>query len=169
MFQHDQQPVISLVEVTKEHDIAGLAILAAGIWREHYTAWLGERQVEYMLDRFQSEVALRQRLSEDYRYYWLLVGEQAVGYFGIKNEAERLYLSKYYLRQRFRGQGLGRIMMKEIERQAQGLKAIYLNVNKANHDSIEVYKRLGFALIGNQTIDIGHGFVMDDYIFEKPL
>ena len=48
-----------------------LAKLAAEIWREHYTPLLGPAQVAYMVDKFQSEAAIRRQLEQEhYRYYF---------------------------------------------------------------------------------------------------
>ena len=38
-----------------------------------------------------------------------------------------------------------------------------------NNHAIEVYKHKGFVVIRKQVADIGNGFVMDDYVFEKDL
>ena len=57
----------------KEEEIPVLAKLAAEIWREHYTPLLGPAQVAYMVDKFQSEAAIRRQLEQEhYRYYFFL-------------------------------------------------------------------------------------------------
>jgi ribosomal protein S18 acetylase RimI-like enzyme len=39
-------------------------------------------------------------------------------------------------------------------------------VNRNNVGAIGAYERLGFLRTGEQVVDIGHGFVMDDYVYE---
>jgi RimJ/RimL family protein N-acetyltransferase len=52
---------------------------------------------------------------------------------------------------------------------AADVQRIYLTVNKRNTSSIEAYLRLGFSREGSQVADIGHGFVMDDYVMGRRL
>ena len=47
--------------------------------------------------------------------------------------------------------------------------SIYLTVNKQNTVPIKVYQKFGFIIKEAIIIDIGNGFVMDDYIIEKKL
>jgi ribosomal protein S18 acetylase RimI-like enzyme len=49
-----------------------------------------------------------------------------------------------------------------------GLPKIWLTVNRNNSNSIKTYESLGFVKSRTQIADIGEGFVMDDYIMEKP-
>lgn len=44
-----------------------------------------------------------------------------------------------------------------------------LNVNKRNEASIAFYRHCGFAVREEVVIDIGNGFVMDDYVMAKPI
>jgi hypothetical protein len=43
-----------------------------------------------------------------------------------------------------------------------------LNVNKYN-SAQDFYKKLGFCIDYEEVIDIGNGYVMDDYVMEKEL
>ena len=47
--------------------------------------------------------------------------------------------------------------------------ALFLNVNKYNHGAIDFYKKHHFILIKEEEIDIGNGFIMDDFVFELAL
>jgi len=51
---------------------------------------------------------------------------------------------------------------------ARGLSLLWLTVNKGN-PSVQVYRRLGFRIAADLMMDIGGGFVMDDYRMEKTL
>ena len=59
---------------------------------------------------------------------------------------------------------------KAIE-QAKGVNSsdLFLNVNKYNEKAIAFYNKNGFEIVKEEVIDIGNGFVMDDYEFEKKL
>ena len=84
---------------------------------------------------------------------------------------ELLFISKVYLKKEFRGRGYARKAFEFIENEAKnrGLKKTRLTVNRHNDDTIAIYKKLGMYIADEKAADIGNGFVMDDYIFEKDL
>ncbi len=59
-------------------------------------------------------------------------------------------------------------MFEDVKKYAieNGLNKIYLTVNKGNTPSYQIYLHLGFKVIDSVVNDIGHGYVMDDYIME---
>ena len=79
-----------------------------------------------------------------------------------------MYLNKFYLHKNARGKGYGKELMEFIKNQAKemGYNAVFLNVNKYNDDSINIYKHFGFQIIREEKNPIGNGFYMDDYVLE---
>lgn len=155
-----------------EKDIPVLVSLASDIWKEHYTSLIGEAQVSYMIQNFQSEPVFRQQISSaEYTYYVMYANEKPVGYFGITPEADCLFLSKLYVQKEYRRKGLAKEALKIITDTArkQSLSKIRLTVNKRNTDSIQAYLHLGFIKTADIVTDIGNGFFMDDYIMEYSL
>ncbi len=150
-------------------DIQKVAELADEIWREHYTPIIGKAQVDYMLEHFQSAQAIKDQMEEGAMYYLLFHKSAPAGYFSFYLREPELFLSKIYLRKTLRGKGLGGKMMRFIENEAinKGLHRISLTVNKNNTKSITAYARLGFIKIKPLVMDIGNGFVMDDFLMEK--
>ena len=70
-----------------------------------------------------------------------------------------------------RGIGVGRSALDFLEKRSQDLGCynISLTVNKNNSNSIEAYQKMGFKIIDSIEIDIGAGFVMDDFLMKKQL
>lgn len=162
---------LDFVPVNSPEQIGRIASLAEEIWSEHYASILEEAQIRYMLDNFQSPGAIAAQIAEKgYRYYLLTQAGVPAGYVGMQPEEGKLFLSKLYLRREARGQGLSRRITAFLEgfAAAGGLSAVWLTVNRQN-PSVEIYKKLGFAVIQEQVADIGGGYVMDDYIMEKAL
>ncbi|MCA1979061.1 MAG: GNAT family N-acetyltransferase, partial [Thiobacillus sp.] len=52
---------------------------------------------------------------------------------------------------------------------AQGAATLRLQVNRGNAAAIRAYEKYGFRIVASRVFDIGHGFVMDDYMMEMPL
>jgi len=157
-------------EVTTDEDVQTVAQLAVPIWHEAFAGIITDGQIDYMIEKFQSyEAIIRQRAEEGYMYMLCLLGGKAVGYCGIqpKNDGT-LYLSKMYLQKEARGQGLFTEVVKFLKGhcKAHGLHSIWLTVNKNNARAIAAYEKNGFTNIRSQVADIGHGFVMDDYVYE---
>jgi GNAT superfamily N-acetyltransferase len=157
--------------VRSKEQIAAVVRLAREIWQEHYLPIIGQEQVDYMLEKFQSERALVEQLGESYEYYLVVHHEQIVGYVAVvpDNSEPSLMLSKLYVRKSERGHGLGKKTLRFVENLSlqRGITRIWLTVNKNNAPSIAWYSRMGFINAGAIIQDIGSGFVMDDFRLEK--
>lgn len=155
---------MELKKVEKE-EIRTLAELASEIWHEYWPCILTPEQIDYMVENFQSENAIKEQIAnENYTYYFLITDGKVAGYTGVSDKGEYLFLSKLYIKKEFRHQGIGRKAFEEIKK--LGFDKIQLTVNKYNKNTIEAYLKYGFKIINEAVTDIGNGFVMDDYIME---
>ena len=154
-----------------ENQLAQIEVLADTIWREHYIPIIGKAQVDYMLTTFQSVESMQAQINAGYSYYIVEKNQTPVGYFSVEKREEALFLSKLYVLQSYRGQGIGRASMDYITQQARATACskITLTVNRYNQNTIRTYEAFGFKNVGEQVADIGNGFVMDDYLFEKTI
>lgn len=155
-------------KVESDRQIHAVADLAEIIWKEHFTPIIGEKQVAYMVDKFQSYPALTEQIQNGYEYYQFFDKGEFCGYCSIHPEDGRLFLSKLYIKKDCRGRHLATQafdFLKDICRERE-YSAIWLTCNKHNDNSLAVYRHLGFEIIDTQEADIGGGFVMDDYIME---
>ncbi len=145
--------------------------LAKIIWTEHYTPIIGEDQVSYMLEKFQSKTAVEKQIEEGMEYFLLMLQENPVGYFSFKITNDSIFLSKLYVLNSARGNGVGKKALLFIEEKGieKELNKIRLTVNKYNSNSIKAYEKMGFKNIEAIVQDIGNGYIMDDYVLEKPL
>jgi diamine N-acetyltransferase len=150
-------------------DLAELATLAKRIWTEHYTPIIGAEQVAYMVEKFQSEQAIAAQIQSGYRYYFFRYDREVAGYMGIEVKDGALFLSKLYVDKAFRGKKISRAALNFLSElcRKEGLSRIWLTVNKRNSNSIAAYQALGFSTVRSQVADIGHGFVMDDYVLQR--
>lgn len=159
---------LQIVPVTDSEMIDTVAALADEIWHEHFTPIIGEEQVEYMLDKFQSAPAIAAQLSDGYEYFLFLSDGTPAGYTGVHAEDGQLFLSKLYIRADHRGQHISTQaveFLKDLCRK-RGLSRIWLTCNKYNSHTLDVYRHLGFVTFDTREADIGGGFIMDDYLLE---
>jgi ribosomal protein S18 acetylase RimI-like enzyme len=146
-----------------------IARLGEIIWTEHYTPIIGPDQVTYMLDKFQSVSAIKKQIHEGTEYYIIKHQKTMVGYLSFYKKEDALFLSKLYVLGTERGKGIGKAAMLFLENKRVEIacKSIGLTVNKYNTNSIKAYEKMGFEKIDSVVMDIGNGYVMDDYIMKK--
>ena len=165
-------PRIELHPMTRA-DIPQVIELAGRIWREHYPPIVGAAQVEYMLRNRYTEANLLADVGAGDRWFDVLnVDGESAGFLRCAIEAPgELRLREIYLEARWRGRGLGRRLLEHAEAlaRAAGCRRIFLTVNKRNAVAIRAYERFGFTIRDSLIIDIGGGFVMDDYRMVKEL
>lgn len=160
---------VVLERVSSERDIKNLETLADEIWHQHFITILSADQIDYMVDKFQSyEAMTNQMLNQGYEYYFIVVDGETVGYTGIKNDVDKLFLSKLYVKKDFRGKRYASEVFEQLKAvcRLRRLKSIWLTVNRFNDSTIAVYEKKGFQTIRTQVTDIGEGYVMDDYVME---
>ena len=162
---------VQFVPAQSTRDFIQIARLADTIWREHYIPIIGAGQVDYMLDKFQSADAMAKQAAKGMEYYTVRFNDLPIGYFAFEKRGRDLFLSKIYIIKEYRGKGLGKASMEFISARAIELDcaAISLTVNKYNDRSIKAYEGMGFLKTEEAVVDIGGGYVMDDYRMVKAL
>ncbi|NUU74454.1 GNAT family N-acetyltransferase [Paenibacillus xylanilyticus] len=159
-------------QVSTSEEMAELARLAAEIWQEYYVAIITLEQIDYMIQKYQSESAIKEQIDQQgYEYYFIQRDDSPVGYMSVRQEEEKLFLSKFYIGKEHRGQGFASQAFAFLEQLCieRSINLIWLTVNRHNESSIAVYEKKGFQTVREQVADIGHGYVMDDFIMEKEI
>lgn len=162
-------------KVDSPENIAAMCAVAEKVWHLTYDQLLPEGQVDYMVEKFQSPAAVSKQMAhENYVYYMVLADGAPGGFVGFAPRyqgREEMFLSKVYLLPECRGGGaVGKALaLVEREAESQGLHSIRLTVNKGNTHAYEVYRHYGFETVESVATDIGHGYVMDDYIMVKKI
>lgn len=154
-------------------DLALVASLADAIWREYYPSIIGEAQTEYMLRRNYAIATLADEFARGVAFDLAFVEAVPVGFaaYGPLPDAPAFQLHKLYLLAAHRGAGRGATMIGRAEARARdaGASRLELRVNKRNALAIRAYERAGFRVTEAVTVDIGEGYVMDDYRMVKEL
>jgi GNAT superfamily N-acetyltransferase len=152
----------------KKATLADLTIiehLAKAIWQEHYVPMVGQAQVDYMLGRFYNTTALAKQADEGQQFWLIQKDGINEGYIALSEKSDGEYfLHKFYLSSALQGKGIGAKIFQDVLNLYKNLKIIKLQVNKNNYKSINFYFKMGFKIEKLFVLDIGEGFVMDDFL-----
>lgn len=81
---------------------------------------------------------------ENEEYYKIIFNNEMVGFIGIKNYEKEIYLYRFFIDERYRGQGIGTIALNKIidmaKKQDKDMSLEVLGHNIAK----DLYERLGF-------------------------
>lgn len=155
-------------------DVEAIGDLAREIWLLHYPGIITREQIDYMLVQRYAADHLRYELTQP-DIQWRVarrdgaaVGFSASVYLAASHE---LKLDKLYVHPQAQRGGVGRMLMDAALARAEALQCrnLILAVNKQNEKAIAAYRAYGFAVREAVTVDIGGGFVMDDFIMARSL
>jgi len=155
------------VEANIVHD------LAWNIWPHTFKDILEEGQIKYMLEWMYDINTLQEQMLTGTIYFTVEEFGSPRGFIGVEPNfpiSGRLRIHKFYVLPDHQGKGLGRVLFNQVVDTAFDLdcRKLHLNVNRYNK-SVEFYKYLGFKITGEENIDIGKDYLMEDYIMELEL
>ena len=149
-------------------DIPLIQEIAEEAWRPTYGHILTEEQTLYMIPMMYNT----ELISSQIHLFSIVEAEgNAIGYCSFEKTSDTDgKLHKLYLRPSVKQKGAGSFIIEQISNQARsmGLTSIYLNVNKHN-SAVEFYIKKGFIKDHEMVLDIGNGYVMDDYVMRLRL
>lgn len=160
-----------IIEEAGSDDISAIRKIASLAWIETYSKILSTEQYEYMFDMMYSDDALKQQMQN---HHFLLIKEstdKSLGFISFEfnyNAQGKTKIHKLYVLPHQHGKGLGRLLIDKVENLAIEKKdsVLTLNMNRYNK-ALDFYRKLGFCITGEEDIDVGRGYLMEDYIFEK--
>lgn len=162
------------IVAAKPSDFEIIRNLAYEIWPHTYGGILSKEQLDYMLEAFYSTETLLKNYTEK-NHQFMLVEENGkpLGFISYEHHYQNepvTRIHKIYVLPQTQGKGIGKMLIEKAEALAQEnhSKALSLNVNRYNNAQ-EFYKKIGFEITGEEDIEIGRGYLMEDYRMEKKL
>lgn len=164
---------MQIVEATTDH-IYNIQVLSNVIWPATFSNILSQEQISYMMDMMYSTSSLEKQMKE-LNHHYLLAEEDGeyLGYLSYELNYKGMPITKIhkiYVLPSVQGKGVGRLFINVVSELAlkNNNTLLSLNVNRYNK-AIDFYKRMGFDFFTNENIDIGNGFLMEDYVMNKDL
>lgn len=162
--------MITISEATID-DFETIRRIAHITWPVTYGEILSKAQLDYMLEKMYSDVALKDGLNKGHCF--LVVKKDSVCYGFASYEHHYLNekcsrLHKIYLLPESQGKGLGKMLVERIVVLAKenNSDTLSLNVNRFNK-AFAFYKKMGFEVVAEEDLNIGEGYLMEDYKMEK--
>jgi len=169
------QALTTRIRRIQADELPAIKALAHQIWPRCYPGIIPDRQISYMLSIWYDIGAMaREMKARDVWFALIEVENQGpVGYLSIERVHREpvIFINKLYVLTDMHGRGIGAAALDWIGARAieQGCTHLRLRVNKRNALAIRAYLRSGFTFKEDVVTDIGSGFVMDDYVMEKPV
>lgn len=151
-------------------DISVIQAVAKKSWETAYRDILTAAQISYMLtEMYATEEIAAQMKNPDYLYFLMMDEGRTIGFMGYEHhyEPNTTKLHRLYLLPEAQGKGAGKLALTFLKEKTAETsdRRIILNVNKQN-PARKVYESQKFKIFDEAIIDIGNGFVMDDYVME---
>lgn len=160
--------LVTEIITADETDAKLIEQLAEEIWRPHYATILQPEVIDYVLENFQRQDKITQQMTTGELVYFIIKhNNEVAGYSAIALQIDSVLLSKIYVKQKYRGNGIASTMVSFIQNNYPDKSEIYLYVAKANAGAVEAYKKLGFTIHDDIERDLGNGFVGYDYVMRK--
>ena len=155
-------------------DIEALAALARLIWQAAYAGIITPAPIDYMLAQRYAPERLASELGRpDVWWDQAFVGDERVGFSSclLTGVPRELKLDKIYVHPARQREGIGAALIECVLAHGRdnGCHTLVLAVNKQNAQAIAAYEKSGFSIREPVRVDIGGGFVMDDFIMARSI
>lgn len=159
-----------MIREIKSDEVEIIHHLAHQIWPIAYRSILSNEQMSYMLNSMYNSKTLSNQLENGQRCAVYEIENNPIGFVCFEANYPtigKMRIHKLYILSHIQGGGYGRKLIEYVSHEAKllGLTSLNLNVNRFN-TAVEFYKKLGFKIMREEDIDIGNGYLMEDYFME---
>ena len=126
-----------------------------------------------MLDKFYALDFLKLNSDNNHLFYIIEENQKPIGFIGIEHNFEGKLITKIhklYVLPDNQGKGIGKLIISfiaDLAKKSQS-ECLILNVNRFNKATI-FYQKTGFKIIQEVNIEIGNGYLMEDFVMEKQI
>ena len=159
------------IREASENDIATIRYIATITWPDAYGLYISMAQLNYMLDMMYSDDSLLDQMNKGHQFYIAEHNREGIGFASVSQEENNACkLNKLYILPTSQKTGAGKALLFKTIDFATSVAAnfLYLQVNKQNNAQ-HFYSKHGFNIREASILEIGGGYIMDDYIMELKL
>jgi ribosomal protein S18 acetylase RimI-like enzyme len=161
--------MIAILQATSK-DIPIIQEIANKTWPITYGGILSKAQLDYMMDLMYSDESLLEQIKIKPLFFLAQEGDSFLGFTSCENNYQNnkvTRIHKIYILPEAQGKGVGKLLVDKVIALAKEnqSKVISLNVNKFNN-AVSFYQKAGFEIVSEEDIDIGSGYLMEDYKME---
>jgi diamine N-acetyltransferase len=160
------------IRKASQQDYDAIYNIAVITWNATYSNILSIEQMQYMLDLMYSAQAINEQIAVKGHHFLIAeeVDGNAVAFasYEVNHLSETTKIHKLYVLPETHGRGVGKALVTVIENAARHNTndKILLNVNRYN-PAVHFYLKTGFVNMGIEDVDIGAGYLMEDYKMVK--
>jgi len=157
-----------VINLLSKNEMVVVREIAQITWPITYREILSSEQLDFMFEWMYNLETLQNQVEDGQLFYVLKENEKPLGFIGLElftPEKNELKIQKIYVLPDNQAKGVGRkLIEKAVEiAQEKGIENVILNVNRFNK-AVSFYQKLGFKITSEVNIDIGQGYLMEDYI-----
>lgn len=163
-----------MIKISPTDNYKAIQDIAGKTWPVTYGAILSTEQIQYMFSMMYDLEALKNQ-AETKNHHFIIAEEEGnfLGFASYEFDCGKegtTKIHKIYILPETQGSGIGKKLIYYISEKAknQNQKFLSLNVNRFN-EAIHFYTKIGFEKVGEENINIGNGYLMEDYIMEKKI
>ena len=157
-----------------ENDFKAIRKIAEVVWPVTYGTILEKEQLDFMFEMMYSVASLQEQATSKHHHF-IIAYENGVpcGFASFEHNCDdsgKTKVHKIYILPTLQGKGIGKKMIEYISEKAlkQNNNAVFLNVNRFNSAKL-FYHKIGFSIAKEIDIEIGNGYLMEDYVMEMPI
>lgn len=162
---------MEIIKIT-DKELIRIQKIAYATWPETFKDILKQEQIDYMLKwMYNYETLLKQ--SENGHFFYIAKTEDGdQGFIGIEpNHSKKgtTKIHKIYVLPSAQGFGIGKKLIEFVSNKVKtgfDQNTLLLNVNRFNK-ATDFYLKSGFKIIKEENIEIGNGYLMEDYVMQK--
>ena len=154
------------IKVVTSEDVTALKAIGIQTFREAFEVENTKKAFEsYINDKFSIEHLQKELDNPSSKFFFLQKGEEVMGYLKTNVEDAQtesklenaLEVERIYLLTKYRGKGVGNILMDKALSIAKELKkeVVWLGVWEHNPSSIKFYQKYGFKIFDKHTFMMG--------------
>jgi ribosomal protein S18 acetylase RimI-like enzyme len=161
------------IRKANKNDIQSIQNIAFETWPSAYGDILKVEQIDYMLNLMYNKEVLQKQMEESQTFVIIKEENEDLAFVSFETDYDKqaqTKIHKIYITPAAQGKGLGKILIEETESQAikKRNNKLLLNVNRQNKARY-FYEKLGFKIAYSEDIEIGNGYLMNDYVMVKEI